>query len=239
MKYNSSNQIGLYNNNIGSWVFMSQGDTNRELTISGSIRCSQDWDKFVVYRNGYNYDGGYFYVNSGGGYGMASDMRIKKNIETIPENKSIEFIKNLQPSSFCMKEQKQCCRKNPDGVEEEFTPSMCNCKEDGWIAQNVLESAEKADIPKGVVNNWHDYREQENKPEEERTAILGVSDRPILSHAVNVIKALLSRVEVLEAREAMLEAINEAQTTKINELQAVIIQHNELLNQIVARLPPV
>jgi hypothetical protein len=262
MKNNTDGTIGLYDINYG-WLFISTGNF-LDMTISQSVRCSQDWDRFMVYRNGYDTSGGYFYVNQCGGYGIASDERLKENIETIPENKSIEFIKNLQPSSFCMKEQKECYRKNPDGKEELFTPSMCTCKEDGWIAQNVLESATRADIPKGVVNNWSDYQEQLDKPEEERTAILGVSDRPILSHTVNVVKHLLNKVDILEKRNQVLEeharymedrltnneeqftayklqnenltAVNEAQNNKINELESIIVNHNNLLTQIFERL---
>ena len=230
MKYDSSDGGGLYDYLQGKWVLYWDGQgTGKCYVGGGAVQCSLDWDRLVVFRNGYNYDGGYFYVNQGGGYGMASDMRIKKNIESIPENKSIEFIQNLQPSSFCMKDQRPVKKKNPDGTEEEFTPSMCTCKEDGWIAQNVLEAAEAAGIPKSLVNNWYDYKEQLNKPEEERKAILGVSDRPILSHTVNVVKHLLIENESLK------KTIQE-QNQKIDELQKIVVQHNTVLTQIIEQM---
>jgi hypothetical protein len=48
----------------------------------------------------------------------------------------------------------------------------------------------------------------------------------------------LAACQEFKKQVEVLTQINEAQTAKINELQAVIVQHNELLAQIVARLPP-
>ena len=210
MKYDYSSEWGIHDNSY-SWLIYGDGGSNRPVVLGGGgVRASRDWDIFVVFRNYFNFDGGYFYVNTGGGYGMASDSRIKKNIEEISQDQSIIFIKNVKPASFCMQDPKPVKQTKPDGTEEEFTPSFCNCKEDGFIAQNILESAKLAGISKKVCNHWFDYEEEMKKPIEEQEVkqenILGVNDRPILSHAVNAIKHLLEKVDKLEQRLIALES---------------------------------
>jgi hypothetical protein len=46
------------------------------------------------------------------------------------------------------------------------------------------------------------------------------------------------QLEALSKQNELLKKVNDAQNNKINELQSIIVQHNELLAQIVARLPP-
>jgi hypothetical protein len=207
INYAFNDEVGFHSR-IYSWLWYSTGAT-RDIVLAGSGRFSQDWDRFLCYANGVNTGGGYFYYNQGNSYGTISDRRIKKDFQRITAEQSIEFIKALEPTSFCLKEQKPCCIKNPDGVEEMKEQSVCSCRQDGWIAQNVLEACELSGASKSVVNNWYDYQQELLKPEEERTTLIGVSDRPILSHTVNVVKTLLERIEILEHRNQVLSERSE------------------------------
>jgi hypothetical protein len=206
----SNGGYGGIHDNTYSWLFSWEGSSGR-ICYGGGGSClfSQNYDLFQVFRNGANAGGGYFYVNQGGGYGMTSDERLKEDISAIPVAKSIAFLNGIVPSSFHIKDQTSCKRTKADGTEEEFIPEMCNCPEDGFIAQNVLESAVRSGVQKSVIAHWHDYEEEMKKPVEEQRLTnqntLGVNDRPIISHTVNVVKALLSRVETLEAREKVWE----------------------------------
>ena len=175
-------------------VYVKYNEVNVSYCGAGSVRMSQDWDRIIAFANGSNTSSGYFYYNQGNAYGTISDARIKKDLVPIDHTSSVAFIKALEPTSFCMKEStceisENCCK-----------PEVCSCRQDGWIAQNVLSACELSGASKSVINHWYDYEQQQSLPEEERTAILGVSDRPILSHTVNVVKALLDRVESLERR---------------------------------------
>jgi hypothetical protein len=206
MKSNSIAEGGIHDN-VYSWLFRWDGSSGRVCWAGGgSCLFCQNYDRFQVFRNGYDYTGGYFYVNQGGGYGMSSDARIKENIEQLSENKSIAFLKGINPAKFNLKHQQPCKRKLADGTEEEFVPTLCNCPEEGFIAQNVLASAEASGVCKAVVAHWSDYEEEMKKPVDQQQITnentLGVNDRPILAHCVNVIKSLLSRVEALESRLA-------------------------------------
>jgi hypothetical protein len=193
---------------------------------NGCSSFSQGWDRCLIYANGYNTGGGYFYYNQNNVYGTISDRRIKKDFEIINENQSITFIKALEPTSFCLKEQSPCCRKkiNEKGeeVEEEICPAVCSCRQDGWIAQNVLQACELSGVNKSVINHWYDYEQELNKPEEERKTLIGVSDRPILSHAVNTIKYLLNE--------------NDSLNQRVKQLEDIVTKQNDLLKQIIDRL---
>lgn len=207
MNYAFNDEVGFHSR-IYSWLWYSTGAT-RDIVLAGSGRFSQDWDRLLVYANGVNTGGGYFYYNQGNAYGTISDRRIKKDFQRVPAEQSIEFIKALEPTSFCLKEQKPCCIKNPDGVEEMKEQPVCSCRQDGWVAQNVLEACKISGASKSVVNNWYDYEQELLKPEEERTTLIGVSDRPILSHTVNAVKALIEKVEILEQRNQILSERSE------------------------------
>jgi len=171
--------------------------------------CCLDWDLFVVWRTGVSFDwgNGYFYFNKGGGYGYTSDSRLKNNIQPIQANESITFLKHLQPSSFCMKEVKPYEKTNADGTTETVHPECCTCEQDGFIADNVWDAVVASGASKSVLNNWSGWLAEREKPEEDRKlekdTILGVCDRPILSHTVNVVKALMEQVE---EQQKMIEA---------------------------------
>ena len=188
---------------------------------NGCSLFSQGWDRWLCYANGYSTAGGYAYYNQGNALGTISDRRIKRDFLRITEEQSVAFLKALEPTSFCLKEQQPFKRKriNEKGeeIEEEVTPAVCSCRQDGWVAQNVLEACEKSGASKSVVNNWYDYQQELLKPEEERKTLIGVSDRPILSHTVNVVKVLMEQVETLTQRNQLLETVARQQEAKQKE----------------------
>lgn len=203
---------------------------------NGCSLFSQGWDRWLCYANGYSTAGGYAYYNQGNALGTISDRRIKRDFLRITEEQSVAFLKALEPTSFCLKEQQPFKRKriNEKGeeIEEEVTPAVCSCRQDGWVAQNVLEACEKSGASKSVVNNWYDYQQELLKPEEERKTLIGVSDRPILSHTVNVVKALMARVEVLEAREVMWEDHARQQEAKQKEQEERLKKAEERMERM-------
>lgn len=177
-------------------VFIRYNEINTTYLGAGSVRCSQDWDLLMVYMNGYDTSGGYFYVNKGGGYGVISDSRIKQDFQAIEVSQSEAFLKAIEPTSFCIKHS----HSEEVSVISALKPSVCSCRQDGWLAQNVLEACKASGASKSVVNYWYDYEQELEKPEEERKTLLGVSDRPILSHTVNVVKGLMEKIEKLNTR---------------------------------------
>jgi len=83
---------------------------------------------------------------------------------------------------------------------------------------------------KSVVNHWYDYEQELLKPEEERTTLIGISDTPILSHTVNVVKSLLEKIEILslslktiEERNQILEKHARKQENDFNEQKDKIL----------------
>jgi hypothetical protein len=205
MKYGGSDQWGIHDNSY-SWLILGQGGATRDVTISGVARFSRDYDRLLMYANATDTSGGYFYYNQGNVYGTISDRRIKRDFLSITEEQSIAFIKALEPTSFCLKD--SCCQTTlADGVEvENIGGGVCSCRQDGWVAQNVLEACHKSGASKSVINHWYDYEQELEKPEEERTTLIGVSDRPILSHTVNVVKVLMAQIDTLTQRNEVLEA---------------------------------
>lgn len=205
------NQWGIHDN-THSWLIKGDGFYDRKVYISGqAVLISRNWDIFMVHMNLENTGSGYFYVNQGAGYGIASDARIKRNIEEISTASSIKFIKGLKPSSFCMKNTCPTKQKTADGKDIEYEESeFCCCTQEGFIAQNVLRSAIQANISKHVCNHWYEYEEEMKKPVEEQTLTdkntLGVNDRPILSHTVNAVKGLMEQLDVLTERNQVLES---------------------------------
>jgi hypothetical protein len=217
---NIGDAFGIHDHNWG-WPFYCEGNSARPCYLGGSVLCSQYWDRFVVFVNGYNYDGGYFYVNQQAGWGMISDERIKKNIQPIAEEPSLTFIKNLQPSFFCLKEEtgkhKHC---EANGTETGEVSYVCNCEQSGFIAQNVLESAVLAGIPKSVCNNWYDYEQELGLPDEERKAILGVSTVPIVSHLTNTVKSLISQNTTKTTRISSTRSTLDSVLSRLRALEA-------------------
>jgi hypothetical protein len=234
--------------NVYSWLIKGSGFISREVLLGGgSSMCSRNYDRFVVWRsaNEYDYGGGYFFVNGGGGYGYTSDSRLKENIHPIKESESITFLKHLQPSSFCMKEVKPFEKENADGTKEIVQSDCCSCKQDGFIADNVWDAVVASGVSKSVLNHWSGWLEEMKKPEEERTLgkdnILGVSDRPILSHTVNVVKVLMERVDTLEAREAVWvehakqqEAQSRESLRTIEKLRADVEKLASIVSQLIS-----
>ena len=197
---------GIYDNTYGWFIYMpNQYRYERNVNLAGCFRAAQGYDRLLAFANGNDTGGGYMYYNQNNVLGTASDERIKKDFKPISEDKSIVFIKGINPTSFCLKNEEKDVEigKDKDGKPIYQRCSVCSCRQDGFIAQDVLSSCEKSGVAKSVISNWSDYQNQIGLPEEERTAILGVSDRPILAHCVNVIKNLLGRVDTLEAREAI------------------------------------
>ena len=199
--------VGLHDN-LYSWIWNCTGDATRPMRIGGGVaRFSREWDRCLMYANGDNTGGGYFYYNQGNAYGTISDSRIKTDFLRITETQSVEFLRALEPTSFCLKEDEHKKKTTlVDGVEvEDVGCGVCTCRQDGWVAQNVLKACEVSGASKTAVNHWVEYEQELLKPEQERTTLIGVSDRPILSHTVNVVKHLLDRIEVLEQRNELLE----------------------------------
>jgi len=142
-----------------------------------------------------------------------------------------------------MKEARPVEVEKADGTKETVHPECCTCEQDGFIADNVWEAVVASGASKSVLNNWSGWLADREKPEEERTlgkdTILGVCDRPILSHTVNVVKALIDRVEVLEARETIWVQHAKEQEDKIKKMEANIEQSRaglEKLAGLVAQL---
>jgi hypothetical protein len=213
---------------------------------------SQNYDRFLCYADGSGTSGGYFYYNQTNAYGTISDRRIKKDFLSIAEEQSLAFIKALEPTSFCLKESEPCMRKKTDidgnEVEEEVFPAVCSCRQDGWVAQNVLEACRVSGASKSVINHWSDYEQELSLPEEERKTLIGVSDRPILSHTVNVVKyqqkqieAQQKHIQVLEDREAVWVEHAREQEKKIAKMEAIqkkMAKDMEKVGSLLAQLLP-
>ena len=136
-------------------------------------------DQLVIHANGSSGSNGYFYYNAGNGYGAASDKRIKNNITPINSEDAIAFISNITPSDFCLNGQTE--------------------RQSGFIAQNVLVAAQN-DAQKNTVAKWETY--DETDPE---CPLLGISERPILSNLVVMVKHQQTYIQALESRLAALE----------------------------------
>lgn len=241
MMNNSSLDAGIHDNSVG-WQLWIPGGLAR-VVCGKTVDCSTNWDRIIIYTNGINTSGGYFYFNAGGSYGVISDRRIKKDFQAIQTDKSIEFLKRIEPTSFCLRDAETCCEKQADGTEKEVKESHCSCRQDGWIAQNVLEACEASGVPKSVINNWYDYEQELGKPDEERKTLLGVSDRPILSHTVNVVKHLMEVVDTLVKRDEVivhhakqLEEENKKLRTELEDYKALTDERLNKLASLVKQL---
>ena len=137
-------------------------------------------DQFVVHANGSNVAGGYFYYNDNNVYGTSSDERTKYDITPINSEDAIAFISNITPSDFSLNGQTE--------------------KQSGFIAQNVLAAAQN-DAQKSAVGKWETY--DETNPD---CPLIGVSDRPILSNLIVMVKHQQTYIQNLEATIISLEA---------------------------------
>lgn len=236
MKYDYGVQWGIHDN-FYSWLIYGDGGFSRSVTIGGGVlRAAREYDRLLIYANGDNTAGGYFYYNQTNAYGVISDQRIKENIQESLVDKSIAFIKGLKAYQFRLKDKNVYKTKLADGTDAECEgTSVCNCLQDGWIAQNVLESAEQAGIPKNVCANWFDYQKELTLPEEERKTLIGVSDRPILCHTVTVVKRLMEEIDVLTQRNKILETWARDQEAKMAKMEANIEKMASLLAQLISK----
>jgi hypothetical protein len=229
----------LIHDNTHGWVIWAppQNDpwTNRHLFLGGgSVLCSQYWDRFIVYVNGSNTNNGYFYVNQGGGFGMISDKRIKKNIKPIDTEQSIAFIRGITPSYYCLKNT-PIPQRDANGKETGQMYGVDTCEQSGFIAQNVLASARNAGLPNSTVDNVYDYEQELSLPDEKRKTLLGLSDTPFLSHSYNALKGTIKKQDSQQTQ------INEIQSkcsmidTGLTTLQDTVRQNAELLQQLIAK----
>jgi hypothetical protein len=166
---NGNGHVGI--DNVGPSAFSVKNASN--FTASGS------GDQFTIAANGVNGGNGYFYYNSGNGFGTGSDERLKYNITPINSEDAIAFISNITPSDFCINGQTE--------------------KQSGFIAQNVLAAAQN-DAQKSAVANWETY--DETDPE---CPFMGVSDRPILSNLIVMVKDHQTSLQALDSRLSSLE----------------------------------
>jgi hypothetical protein len=225
-------EFGIHDNTF-SWSVYCNGGSDKICIISSSCWMSQQLNRFLVCFNGYNTEGGVFYVNQNGSYGWSSDERIKTNIKPIDRKQSISFINGIIPSYFCLKEAKPCTRKGVDGKEEIIYPTVCSCEQCGFIAQNVLESARNAGLPDSTVTHTQDYEKELLLPEEQRKTLLGISLMPIISHSVNALKELIAQVEEQQLQIDELHRQILLSEADMNDLQQIAQQQNNLLHQLV------
>lgn len=147
------------------------------------------WDRLIICANSVNTGGGYFYYNQGNSYGTISDRRIKTDIVSIPKEKAINFIKQLNPVTFGYK-------------DNEEAGKVC-----GFIAQDVLFAAEDEPF-KNIVPNHETYDESK-----EDCPYLGVSDHQMTPSIVATVQYLINTIETqqktIENLEARLKAIED------------------------------
>jgi hypothetical protein len=233
----TNNTTFLIHDNTHGWVIWTPNLTNDRTIIlgGGSVQCGQWWDRILVYFNGYNTGSGYWYVNQAGGCGSCSDNRIKTDIKPIDMEQSITFIRGIIPSFFCLKEQKPCLYKHPDGREEMVCPSVCTCEQTGFIAQNVLASAKKAGLPRSTVANTYDYEQELLLPEEERKTKLGVNVLPMITHAYNALKGTIKKQDIQQTQIDEINVKYSMLDTGLTTLQETVRQNAELLQQLMAK----
>jgi hypothetical protein len=225
-------EFGIHDNTF-SWSVYCSGGGDKMCRISSSCWMSQDTFRFTVCFNGFDTNGGAFYVSNGGTGWWTSDERIKTNIKPIDRKQSVAFINGIIPSYYCLKESKPCTQKGVDGKEETIYPTVCSCEQCGFIAQNVLESARNAGLPESTVAYTQDYERELLLPEEERKALLGISLMPIISHSVNALKELIAQVEEQQLQIDELHRQILLSEADMTNLQQIAQQQNELLHQLI------
>jgi len=226
----------LFHDNSHGWVIWGppQNDpwVNRHLLLGGgSVLCSQYWDRFIVYFNGSNTNNGYFYINKGGGFGIISDKRIKKNIKSIDIEQSIAFIRGIIPSYFCLKNT-PIPQLDANGKETGQLYSVDDCEQSGFIAQNVLASARSAGLPDSTVSNVYDYEQELSLPEKERKTLLGLSEIPMLSHSYNALKGTMKKQDMQQVQIDEIDAKCSMLDTGLTSLQEIVRQNAELLQRL-------
>jgi hypothetical protein len=185
-----SNKFGIYSSTLSANVLVinSSGNVgigNNNPSWSFQVKngayfsASGAGDQILIFANGSSSANGYFYYNSANNYGTISDERTKYNITPINSEDAISFISNITPSNFCLNGQTE--------------------KQSGFIAQNVLAAAQN-DAQKSAVAKWETY--DETNPE---CPLIGVSDRPILSNLIVMVKHQQTYIQALESRLAALE----------------------------------
>jgi hypothetical protein len=174
---NSTGIRGLAAGGIGIMKGGSSGGFGN--TMAEFLSTGGDVLKMYANRAG---SGSYFYYNTSNGYGTTSDARTKYDIRAINTSEALSYIMRLSPSEFKMN----------DG----------NGKlQAGFIAQECLTASEN-ETQKSAVANYDTYVQ-----DDQDCPYLGVSDRPLLAHAIAAIQEqqaiitdLKARIEVLEAK---------------------------------------
>jgi hypothetical protein len=230
-----NSDFGIHHH-VASWLIYCTGTSERHTYLAGSVRCGQTDTRFEVYYNGYNRDGGFYFINASGPFGGAiSDERIKKNIKPIDPNTSVEFINGVIPSYFCLKEAEPCTQKKADGTEETVYPTVCSCEQSGFIAQNILESTINAGLPKSIINHWYDYEQELLLPETERKTLIGINETPLVCHLVNALKARLKILKEQQEQISMLQHKLETSKITLNNMRETVRQQGELLQQLTMK----
>jgi hypothetical protein len=160
------------NGNVG----IGNQSPNQTLVIGSTaafFTASGSGDQFVVHANASSNASGYFYYNSINNYGTISDTRIKSDITPINTQDALAFISNITPSDFVLNGQTE--------------------RQSGFIAQNVLAAVQN-DAQKSAIAKWETY--DETDPE---CPFMGISDRPILSNLVAVVKSQQTEIDTLKA----------------------------------------
>ena len=170
---NSSGQFKVGTLGVG-------GTGDAAVTMFGSN--SGDIVQFHQNRNGST---PYWYFNTGGGYGVYSDKRLKENITELPQDAAVDLIRNIKPVEFTWKAE----FGKPDYPVT------------GFLAQDVLSNATTVG-QKNILTNWETYDEAD--PD---CPHMGLSDHRMLPSMVGTIQYLLTKIEALEARVAELEAV--------------------------------
>jgi hypothetical protein len=183
-----TNNFGIYVNGSNRLTVSSTGNigignnsANQKLIIGSTaafFTASGSGDQFVVHANASSQAAGYFYYNSSNNYGTISDRRTKTDITPIDAQDALAFISNITPSDFVLNGQTE--------------------RQSGFIAQNVLAAVQN-DAQKSAVSKWETY--DETDPE---CPLIGISDRPILSNLVAVVKYQQTEIDTLKATNASL-----------------------------------
>ena len=226
----TDSNIILFHDNSFGWVIWAPDKTKQLLLLGGgSVQCSQEPARFIIFTNGFNYESGNFFVTNSGLYGSSSDERIKKNIKPIDAEQSITFIRGIIPSYFCLKNEPSQVDTTETGQVEQF-----NCEQSGFIAQNLLESARNAGLPQSTVSNSYDYEQELTLPEEERKTLLGISEMPLLTHSYNALKGTMAKQDLQQTQIDEIDAKCSMVDTGLTALQEIVRQNAELLQKLMA-----
>jgi hypothetical protein len=223
--------IILFHDNTFGWVIWAPDKTKQLLLLGGgSVQCSQEPERFLIFTNGVNKEWGFFYITNAGLYGSSSDERIKKNIKPIDAEQSIAFIRGIIPSYFCLKNEPIQIDTTETGQVEQI-----DCEQSGFIAQNLLESAKKAGLPQSTVSNSYDYEQELSLPEEERKTLLGISEMPLLTHSYNALKGTMKKQDLQQTQIDEISNKCSMIDTGLTALQEIVRQNADLLQKLLAK----